>query len=74
MSYDAAACEGKQAFATPAMAYQIVQDHNKKPKGHHHGRSRRHAISPIMAYRCQVCGLWHVGASSPTIGDAKGFR
>ena len=43
----AAACIGKQAFATPQLAHEIV--------------ARRRSRKAREVYRCPYCGRFHVG-------------
>lgn len=45
----AAECFGKHRYASAALAHGIA------------GRSRRHEESRVGAYRCKVCGGWHIG-------------
>jgi hypothetical protein len=45
------ACEGKQSFSTMTQAQKIA------------AKSRRQGNkSPYQAYRCKLCGLFHIGA------------
>ncbi len=51
-------CEGKQPFASPTQAYAVTQ--------------RGHRPKDREAYRCDSCGLWHVGQVRMQV--SKGWR
>jgi hypothetical protein len=54
-------CEGKQGFASAALALQVA----KRRRGHGQTHRKR------QAYPCEFCGLWHVGSPMKTRKRAR---
>lgn len=52
-----ATCKGKQRFQTPQLANAVLR-RGRKRKSASPDRARRHA------YRCPVCGFFHLGNST----------
>lgn len=50
------ACDGKERFASAALAARVARRRTRSKKMRHKGRSR-----PLEGYRCTFCGFWHVG-------------
>ena len=53
LKFSTTACLGKEAL-TPARAREIATKMRKR---------RRVRVASAHAYRCRVCGAWHVGAT-----------
>lgn len=49
-------CVGKEAFRSPAIAHMVAV-------------RRRHVVRE--QYRCDACGLWHIGRARP-VASTKG--
>lgn len=52
-----ASCEGKEAFATPALAWAVQERRTRRPK-----RGRQYRDNE--PYRCPHCGKWHIGRAA----------
>lgn len=56
-------CEGKMRFATRTLLDKALK------------ARRKHAEVPLHAYRCNVCGGWHIGqASGKTTKAVKAIK
>lgn len=54
-------CLGKEGFTSPRHAAAVAQ------------RMRR-AGKPVLSYRCQNCGEWHIGSHGPRRRSRKGKK
>lgn len=60
-----AACFGKEAFESAALAHQVQRRRAKS--GSHRAESRRDQ----EAYRCRHCSLWHIGKRTKGVDVQK---
>lgn len=51
--YRLASCDGKVAFDSPATARLVAQRRR---------RGRQTSMRRQDAYKCRVCGMWHIGS------------
>lgn len=54
-------CSGKAAYQSPQEAHSQIAMRKKR----HHGKNvKRDGRGIQQTYRCDNCGLWHIGSSS----------
>lgn len=63
MSSHKARCEGKERFASAALATAVVKRNRKD-------ESKRKA-PPRNAYLCRYCGGWHLGSSMKRVNKMR---
>jgi hypothetical protein len=52
-AFEAASCEGKEAFTSGALAHRVAQRRLRARRDRHNRR--------LVPYHCRVCGLVHLG-------------